>query len=354
MEIVFLRKFFLHIGFDKTGTTSIQRFISDQYLNMPNILFPHLDGSFSPARLTEFSHHLFAEAFLTSIKRKKVVDASRLEGLKKTHPNLTMQHILDGFKAQLDAADDRPAMISSETFSRVTIDPEAVYNFIKNYDYEIIAVLRRQDGYAKSKYSQVIKHKARVRNEIKVPKFENFMKPQGFDYHGKIMRWVDAGFEPSRIKILPFEKHLMPDGVIPYLFNSMGLELNDIDFSAYHTNTSLGDFEILALQWYLSKDNVEDYEKRLLVKTAIEYSSQITGLPKGSFMSAEIRKKILDDCAESNAKIVRDFMPDHVGPLFSNQIKNEQETVIEPNRLMMRKYIRRLRFILKNEGLITN
>ena len=347
-----MRKLFLHIGFDKTGTTSIQRFIADQHTHLPHILFPYLDGSFSPPRRTEFSHHLFAEAFLTTIKEAKVIDASRLKILQKQKPKLTMKDILDGFKAQLDNNDDRPAVISSETFSRTTIDPKAVYEFIKDYDYKVIAVLRRQDGYAKSKYSQVIKHKARVKTKITVPKFDNFMKPNSLDYHAKLKRWVDAGVDPKRIQILPFERALMPNGVIPYLFEAMNIELKGVNYDDYNTNTSLGDFEILALQWYLSKQNVDNDEKRLLVIAAMENSGKITGLPKGSFISADIRKQILENSAESNAKIVRDFMPGHDGLLFSSHIKNEDEAIIQPDNMLMRKYIRRLRFILRNDGLL--
>ena len=166
------------------------------------------------------------------------------------------------------------------------------------------------------------------------------------------MRWVASGFDPKRITILPFERHLMPKGVIPYLFTAMELELGDIDYTSYNTNTSLGDFEILSLQWYLSKDNVEDEEKRLIVKTAIENSAKITGLPQGSFISSDIRKTILESCNESNDNIVRDFMPDHDGPLFSSNIKNKDEAVITPDTMLMRKYIRRLRFIMKNDGLL--
>lgn len=346
------RKLYLHIGFDKTGTTSLQRFMSKHVHDIPGAIFPYLDGSFSPERKVEFSHHLIAEAFLTTTREKKVINNSRLKILQREQPDLTMNDVLAGIRAQLDQDDDRPAVISSETFCRNTIDHKKLFEFVKDYDYEVVAVLRRQDGYAKSKYSQKIKHTARLKKNIKVPKFQRFIKAPWLDYYPRLMLWVDAGFEPSRIKILPFEKHLMPNGIIPYFFDSIGVDLGDIPVDSFRTNKSLGDFEILALQWYLNRPVFTDLEKRTMTQMALKYSSDFKGLPEAHFINDDIRAGLIEEFSESNQKIVDTFMPGHEGTLFPTTLPKKSSDLVEPDVQAKRKYIKMLRNLARKEGLL--
>ena len=139
-----MRKLYLHIGFDKTGTTSLQRFLSEQRGQLQNVVLPYLDGSFSPPRKVEFSHHILAESFLTVVHTKRVFNASRLTGLQNLQPGLTLDTIIAGLDAQMRVeGDSRPILLSSETFCRDMIDVNRLFAFVKDFDYTVVAALRR-------------------------------------------------------------------------------------------------------------------------------------------------------------------------------------------------------------------
>jgi len=345
------RRIFLHIGLDKTGTTSLQRFFSKHAENLPHILFPKLDGSFSPAKKVEFSHHLFAEGFFVGKNFANVINSSRLVILQKVMPKLTMENVLSGFKKQLDATknDNRPAILSSEALSRDTFDHKKIYEFLKPYDVTIVVFLRRQDDYAKSKYSQHIKHKSRLRKNISAKSFEGFLDQNWLNYHRKLAKFVNAGFKPNQFKIIPFERELMPNGVIPYFFDELGLDMKNLPIENFEVNKSLNDFEIMALQWFLSKTDVADDKKRNILQVAIDKSGELDGLQNVSFITSDMRTNIMNQYEDTNARIVKDFMPDHKGSLFSDVIPKDKDGIEELDMKKVRKYIRKLEDILESK-----
>lgn len=334
------RKLFLHIGFDKTGTTSIQEFIAAHQSDLPDILFPSLDGTFSPKRNTEFSHHVFAEQFIRRAKSTKVKKKSRLRLLRKTWKGLTPDEILAGIAQQLNADDNRPAFISSEVFSRKRLNYSKIKSFLEPYDYKIVTVLRRQDEYARSKYSQQIKLQKRVRKDVKIPPLSKFLTWDMFNYSTRLQKWTHAGFDPKRFIILPYEHERMPNGVIPYVFENLGLGLNGLSPTGFSHNQGLRDFEILTLQWYLSKPHISDKEKRIFIRNVLEFGPQIKTLPMARLMSGRMRTHILNTYKTSNQEIVDTFMPGHAGPLFTHSRHNIDKTadMLRPPPDEMRAY----------------
>lgn len=338
------RRIFLHIGLDKTGTTSLQRFFSRHVEDLPHILFPILDGSFSPAKKVEFSHHLFAEAFFGNTNFKRVINSSRLVILQKESPEVMMDDILTGLKQQLDDTkdDDRPAIISSEALSRDNLNHNALYEFLKPYDVTIVAFLRRQDEYAKSKYSQYIKHKSRLRRNINAKKFEEFLDPNWLNYHDKLSKWVRAGFKPEQFKIVPFERERMPDGIIPYFFDELGLDLKNLPVNSFAVNKSLNDFEVMSLQWFVSRIDVSDDMKREIVSIAIKNSGELDGMQNVTFITKKMRQQILEQYSKSNSQIVKDFMLEYKGDLFSDVILDDKEGLEELDLEKVKNYIAQL------------
>ena len=62
-----------------------------------------------------------------------------------------------------------------------------------------------------------------------------------------------------------------------------------------------------------------------------------------------MRTRIMNQYEDTNARIVKDFMPDHKGNLFGDVIPKDKDGIEELDMKKVRKYIRKLEDILESK-----
>lgn len=258
----------LHIGTHKTGTTSIQRFARKhgKTLRSRGLWYPNYNII---QKGKHYAHHSVAHAIAERGDRKLELDDVR-EFLKK-------------LKEDADE-DNEGIFLSAEPFYRHTYPEsekeltcetywEAKENYIKRvadtfkeFDVQIILVLRRQDEFSISLYKENIKVTGYNR------KFDRFLteKQYYFDYLKHVELWEK--YFPE-LKILVFENLLNNAGLIVNFFDALGLDVRDIAEDIKDQNVSLPDelteFKRL-MNTYLKDDRLRKDLQKNLEKLALK------------------------------------------------------------------------------------
>ena len=206
----------LHIGSEKTGTTSVQRFLraNRELLAQHAILFPRAPGEenqmglavaaqtdFGPLRRKIFHVHTWPEVeeFRTALKRN--------------------------LEDELGARDYRSAVMSGEhCSSRLTTEEEVRWlrDFLMEMfdDVRIVVYLRRQDEFLLSTYSTDVKGGAVHR--LRVP--EGDILDRRYDHWNLVSRWANV-FGRENIICRKYEKASLKDGdIIEDFRQAVGLD----------------------------------------------------------------------------------------------------------------------------------
>lgn len=147
-----MKTLYLHIGQEKTGTTSVQQFLSvnrSQLLKEHGILYPFSDG-ISSSNERHFNHSCFAAAFLPESKRS-FVHQSKIACVSDAIENLCKN-------VELDSKTEK-ALLSCEHFSSRFGDKEVcqLARSLNQYHVRIICYVRRQDDYQISRFSEALR-----------------------------------------------------------------------------------------------------------------------------------------------------------------------------------------------------
>lgn len=205
---------YLHIGTNKTGTTTIQRFMAmnRQNLAKQGVFYPQ-KGSTSGG-----NHSMFARD-LQRQSDGKIVTAG----------------VWEAFLASVDASPLDCTVVSGEVFwsfkggmpyfKRLREDLQQHFDRIR-----IICYLRRQDDYLRSCYLQAVKSGRSSRN------FQDYKqaialekKRRAYDYHESLALWAEA-FGQESLCIRPFERaQLHPDGLITDFCQQCDIDMAGLD-----------------------------------------------------------------------------------------------------------------------------
>lgn len=200
-------RFLLHIGANKTGTSSIQRMLA---LNVPALtragwVYPHF-------HLQHCAHHPLAYA---------------LAG----HPT---RGLPEGWRASFAKATADPAktyVISSELFFR-TVPPEAAATLFPPDQTRIVLYLREHLSYLASWYAQAVQERNLTAS------FDDYIRlfPQPFDTFLK--RW-EAVYGTDRITLRPFRRDAFPGGDIRRDFLAQMGGVEGIDMPGADSNLTI-------------------------------------------------------------------------------------------------------------------
>lgn len=206
---------FIHIGFMKTGTSSIQSFLmqNDKFLNQNGFYYPDVNkramnylGFSLMNEIPPFVHHKL---------------------------NVGAKELYHELNKEINKCSQSNILISSEAFSLVSTDyflgdkaPNLLKKYLnkKNYDFKIIASIRRQDSYLESQYNQ----------HIKTHNFYNLFdgneeefyrqKSELFDFNKVLKRW-ESVFGQENIALNIYSKN--KDSVSEFL-NLLKIETGSI------------------------------------------------------------------------------------------------------------------------------
>ena len=205
-----MKKLFLHIGFNKTGSTSIQKDMAANSANLKaqGILYP-----FRPsAPYMQGRQHVPLAA---------AVPGRRVRWLMK-RKRKNLDHAFPALHAELAAQEFGTLVLSSESFGSQSMDAAKVAwlkEQFTGYDITVIAYIRRQDAYFLSAYQQRIKAGSTTRFDFRL---HEIMPALRFDR--RLALWREA-FGAQKVIVRPFERRFWPEGELCFDF----LETIDAD-----------------------------------------------------------------------------------------------------------------------------
>ena len=316
-------KVFIHIGLEKTGTTSIQNFfqINRAVLASKGICYPRVLGSEKHFKLPIFCR---AETHKDDLNmRTDLMEPDLIMSFKQELPQMLEEEI------RSIPGGCRKLILSSEHLSSrlFKIEELAILRqLVGPYDHnpKIIVYLRPQDEFVISSYSTYIKSGGC--NDFTIPAI-NQQTQRRYDYYNLLQAWKEV-FGLENIMVRTFEK----DGLINKDIIHDFLDLTGISFAEeYNTPEKRNEsFDVVTLE-YLKLFNkfipkvVED-QFNPEASNIIEVLNKITKKSLGHPPYDENKMSdFLNHFKESNSKVAREYLGSKDGILFKKRIKILQE-----------------------------
>lgn len=226
----------VHIGTEKTGTTTIQRFLADNRCPLAGdgILYPVAGGP--EGSQWGYAASALDQPWTTDLGRELGIDDAAGQAAYR----VALQSALEDEAAARPACDT--LLISSEHLhSRVTT-PEAIGRlkaFLEPYaqDFAVVLYLRRQDQMAVSRFSTALK--VGFKNPQVFPRLRQKSLPYYFDFERIYHNWESVFGQPAmRVRI--FDRNRFEGGdLLTDFCAACGLDRGDKSIPA-RANESLG------------------------------------------------------------------------------------------------------------------
>lgn len=296
---------YIHIGQHKTGTSSIQKFLT---INREKLY----DLGFLYTNLFELtaSHHI---AWMLGFGGKEITN------IEKSATKDIIYKIIEDCNQKR-----KNIIISSEHFSsNITIDKLLLLkNLFKDLNIKIICYLRRQDLYAESFYNQLIKNG----NSFD---FNSYLQNATLDWNIFLNNYEQV-FGKENMLVFPYNFYYIhkPD-IYEHFLSTLGIY--DYQFNnTERVNTSYPIEVILLLRLLNSyRDNIPKSGKR---NPYISFFNHylIEDFPKNknlSFFSYQERIELYDKFKESNCFLAKKYLPEKdnffetIEPEFEQSVK---------------------------------
>lgn len=296
---------FFHIGFAKTGTTSIQRFLTANRASLAGmgILYPRAGTcGMDP-------HHQLACSL-------PIADAGRDVGL--TGPEAGF---LDELIKEMEAFPGHACVISSEVLSAYSPygGPDVLRRILCAYDCKVIAYLRRQDLWLNSWAVEISKNG----HTLDIGPDSTHPACCLADYYESLQCWVTA-FGRDAVLVRPFEKIQFRNGdLIGDFMHLLGVELPDDRLPVpsslnesvhpWMTGIMMRFYHVLRDRWIetgYSQYAIQDYHWMTNLPLTAPDSE------KTHFFGDKDAQVILARYAESNARVAKEFLGRTDGRLF--------------------------------------
>jgi hypothetical protein len=318
------KKLILHIGTEKTGTTSIQDFLSENKaeLESQGVFIPQ-----SPCGSVSAPNHrrLATACFNNGNTDDSFVDFN-IKNLEEWRI-ATFKEI----KSELVSSSISTHILSSEHFSsRLTSKSEIsrLYDFLKEIysEIKIVVYFRRQDEYAVSLYSTYLKSGGVSKKILPVS-----AGASRYDYYDICKKW-EGVFGSNTIDVRIFDRKVLRDGnVVSDFCHISGIDETNTKEGAQESNPSITPLaqEILRGFNLLSEEKEMNYKvKENLVKyLETNYKGQ-PRLPQRDFLIkwfdafSDSNELLFNEYVDSNIKFSEDFSkyPDQwINVLFSTK-----------------------------------
>lgn len=303
---------FVHIGMQKTATTSLQTICSynRQRLLNENILYPALQLQ-NPVQRHSINHRLIAQRWLSALNA----------GYSATCSHYWREHLLPQFR-QFPAAnvllsaemlwDIRPEKASDERM-------RTMLTAFAGYQPKIVVYLRRQDWWLESMYNQ------RVKNGFESRPIRAFVKDEleagSADIHKKLTYW-QTHFGRGNLTVRIFEPdRFIAGNVIDDFFTQIGLTDFDALRIRMRKNTRLRPELIKA------KASLNPYIKwnvlRRFVRMCFLSVQKIMPAGKQRLLPYELAVKIMERYDDGNRRVAKEFLGRKEDFLFSSLPHNE-------------------------------
>jgi len=302
---------FLHIGTQKTGTTSIQTFLSGNQSLLAEHGFVYPDPAEVRIGLDDHNHGHLALC-LTGYWRDPGYQLSRKEAWRELR-NLYFEsngHLL----------------ISTELLSTPQIVPHLrfIRKMLRGIQVKVIIYLRRQDIFVQSVYQERLKgSETREFQDA----YEQGDYRQVLDFHSILDHW-QRYLGIDNIVVRPYERaqlvqgdvledflHIIGAGGIenlgrPTQHANISMNRNVLEISRALNAMDIKSTEVSAFKWWLN-DVLEEGEQETFVEHNV--------------ISPASRLAILNDYIDGNEKVARDFLGRADGQLFYDALPDSEE-----------------------------
>lgn len=312
-----LKRLFLHIGVEKTGTKTLQLAmdVNRDLLQRHGFVYPTLPGP---------PHH--RGLVLYAADELAISHMRPLAGLADRDLYAEfIEQFPSRLAAALSAPDTKTAILSNEDCSsRLTTIKEItrLYHLLSRLAQEcrIIVYLRRQDELAASRYSSNIKagHTGSL---------EDDEEPCWYDYLQLLDRW-SAVFGPDHLTIRIFESRQMHASDLLADFSSaIGFEQHELLQRPPNQNPSLDVRSLEFLRRFnrhvpVLLDGRRNASRGPIVEAITEISTSERLIP-----SAKAATAFLDKFAASNAEVARKYLKRADGVLFMDRPPAERRAL---------------------------
>lgn len=317
-----MNKAFLHIGTEKTATTSLQNFFfaNREKLLANNIYFPSIPGRINHEKLSIYA------------APERVVNIRIKHDLLEEHKLQIFQNSFeDDLRKEFQSHPHRNILFSNEHLSSRVVDTSQI-NSLKNliyslgYDPYILVYLRRQDQMLVSSYS----------TRIKSGGTENFsfqINSDRYNYFDFLNKWA-AVFGKEKIIVRPFEKSQWRGGTIFQDFaTSIGLQsIKDFIIPSERSNTSLDRFQIKFLTLFNKEIKDLPKHKAIAIKGNLVKLLENKSTSDKIALSRKSAEQFLAQYSFQNSQVAKEFLNRPDGILFKEEFNlGEQNLLPELN-----------------------
>ncbi len=318
-----MTRFVLHIGYGKTGTTAIQRFLHHNRpaLTKAKTLYP--DFFIHGAWLNGYDHNFLGRALAGRVgwwgqSAEQLIKQAEDQAREAAVENiiLSAESFLGGVEPWDfdDEADYRRACLAAV---------ERTARALKGHRVEVIVYLRRQDHWLEAVLNQNIKYGGLLPQKLRKASIEETCRIYAprTDYAAVLQPWRDA-FGGESITVGVYERGQLSNGDVITDFRqktsllSLDLKLPPRDGAS--ANRALNR-DVIEVKRILNRIDRPKFEERMIVESFYRISETLSENytePPTPILSAKLRRSILDKVAESNEIVARDYLGRSDGVLF--------------------------------------
>lgn len=313
-----MARVFLHIGMNKTGTSSIQNFFSlnRERAKSRGLIYPLTGCNIAAGHK---AHHELERVLRLGYRTKGHAKKS-----------IRFRELLD---QEIREASPDAVLISSEFFATSTLQLDGVRNFFMDDDLRIILYLRRHDTWWESFYNQTIKTTLSDRYPwgIGFNAFVRFRKQQSanfYHYRHLVDRWANA-FGQEHVIVRPYERQQYAPDIVVDILRAMGIDLGIdpncipqlLGIRSLRHNASLSPLSLRLIQ-ILPHANIEPAIRARLLKYALSLPPTE---PRQSLLSPARRLQLIEQNAADYEYIAREYLGRPDGRLFYDPLPDPHE-----------------------------
>ena len=315
---------YLHIGQEKTGTTSLQSFFSmNRKLLLKNrgVLYPRLFPAKTPS--SHFNHAQFASGFLAENERS----------FARLPDGCSISDAIGNLRSLVHKHDPEKVILSCEQFSS-RFRAEHIRLLKDSLDFaevKVVSYLRKQDDYAISSFSESLKYgQKRWLNLTVKPKYKKL------DYYASLSPWADT-FLSENIILREFESSIFTGNKLYENFLTTIDEEWQQQYSIPNTENTSISFEeasilieanqhLLTWKEAIAAGDVELFRqsqgmRKKLLGLLRQHRATLGFTPLSSTFSASDKATFLDFFRDSNRKLAEKYFTGK--QLFSDIAKEE-------------------------------
>lgn len=282
-----MKTVYLHIGYGKTGTSSVQTFLSKNRTKLAELglLYPETGLVFD-------AHHglaIFQEPEMSA-------------GIQGLYKNLIRE---------IEESPANRVIISSEQFCFIRPPYlEKVKYFFKNHEVRIIFYIRKQSQLIESAFLQWQKEGRNYGKNLE--DFYNTNKA-GFDFMQRIQPWIDA-FGSKNIIVRVYDRRLIGDDTCSDILRILGIE-NSLPAENTNENLSLLPEFSKLLSIIDGKISHSD-QRQAIINELLELTIKFKPLSKSKLTSPSLEAQIAEYYKNSNSELTLKLLQPKESEIF--------------------------------------